>query len=553
MSETVPAAQAVVKTRRKISTIWLIPIIALISSIWIIVQYYVDRGPEIRIEFTTAEGIEAGKTQIKALNVEVGIVERVELNDDLETVSIFARIDPKATDLLRQDTQFWVVKPRIGSKGISGLSTLLSGAYIELAPGQGYTGIDKFVGLDSPPLIRGNRKGIHVTLSSDVTTSLSAGDPVMYRGFRVGQVNQIKIVEQGQLKATAFIREPYDKLVTTNSRFFNASGFKFELTPEGMEFTAESMETILSGGVAFDVPTNVPLGQPVDDGYLYKLYKNQQQMNLHPYQYSNEYLLLFDSSTRGLMAGAPVEYRGIPVGTVQGVSFEYLTPEQRQAMSAVMVPVIIKIDAARILGIDTPESKALLDDKMRDYVTHGLRAALKNASLVTGKRIITLDYYPELAKAEIQKVGPHLLIPSTNDDLDRIITRVGIFVDKLNELPINQTLNEANTSLAKLNAMLISADKLIMDLNGYIGNEDVKSLPKELKQLVSQMQDMMSGYAPESDFYQQLDVTLKQLTSTLRSVDQVTTELQTKPNSLIFAEPKQADVIPGELLGQEQN
>ena len=110
-------SEAVVTARRKLPAIWIVPIIALLLGMWMILNHYLTRGPEITITFSTAEGIEATKTKIKALNVDVGLVESVQLNSDLQSVTVIARIEREAASLLRKDSSFWVVRPRIGASG----------------------------------------------------------------------------------------------------------------------------------------------------------------------------------------------------------------------------------------------------------------------------------------------------------------------------------------------------------------------------------------------------------------------------------------------------
>ncbi len=540
-------SNANITTSRRLSGVWLIPLFALIASTWIVVKHYLDRGPEIQMEFATAEGIVAGKTQIRALNVEVGVVERVELNEDLENVTIYARIDPKATDLLRQDTQFWVVKPQIGSRGISGLSTLFSGAFIELAPGDSYSGKRLFKGLNNPPLTPGNKKGTNVFLVTDMSASLKPGAPVLHNGFNVGKITFTEVLPTGKVRASAFVEAPYDKLLSSNSRFFNASGFEFKLTPEGMDFSSESLESLLTGGVAFAVPTSLGKGQAISDGREFHLYKNKQQIDFHPFQYSVEFLLLFESSVRGLIPGAPVEYRGIRIGSVREVSFDLLSPSYRKH-NIPKVPVLIKLDPGRLLGDDSPEAEIILKNKMAEYVKQGLKAALVNASLVTGQRIISLDYYPELPSASISKVEGHTVIPSTTDEISHVISRVGTFVDKLNQLPINETFVNANQSLAKLNAVLISADDLVRNIDAFVSKGDLQDIPQNINVLMSELRNTMRAYSPNSPFYQSLNQTLLQLQQSLKGIESITDGLTTKPNSLIFSELKSQDPIPGRGL-----
>ncbi|WP_111976787.1 intermembrane transport protein PqiB [Algibacillus agarilyticus] len=539
------SSQAIIKTRPKLSSIWLIPILALLVSVWIVTQHYLDRGPEIRITFQTAEGIEAGKTKIKALNVEVGIVERVELHRDLESVIIHARIKPDAVNLLRKETQFWVEKPRIGSRGISGLSTLLSGAYIELGPGEGPIGKTEYTGYANRPLTVGKQKGVNVFLLSAASSSLSEGAPVLYRGFRVGQITHLEVLSSGQLRASAFINEPYDRLVSSTSRFFNASGFSFRLTPEGMDFESESISSLMSGGVAFDVPNGINPGANVKEGQEFVLYDKLADIDLHPYQFVNEYLLLFDASTRGLQVGAPVEYRGIPVGSVAAISMDLISDDIRNEQDVPQVPVLIKVDTGRLVGDDSIKGQKRLQDRFVSYVAQGMRAALKNASLVTGQRVITLDFYPEVKAGEISQLERFTVLPTISDDVDRVISRVGIFVDKLNKLPLNETVVNANQTINSLQLMIEQANHLVKSGHDLLAQDETQAIPTELNNTLQQLQATLSGLSPNAPVYQSLINTLDQAKVTLQSVERVSNALDSQPSSILFSEPKDPDLTPG--------
>ena len=266
MNDKTNSDEVIVSQRKKLPAIWIVPLIALLLGIWMTLNNYLTRGPEITITFPTAEGIEAGKTKIKALSVDVGIVESVQLNKDLKSVKLIARIQHKAASLLRQDASFWVVRPRVGTSGVSGLSTLLSGAYIELAPGQGKEGKRNFQGLDGAPITPTTVPGLHLILLSDEASSVSIGDPVLHRGYRVGRVENTKFDAATQkLQASVFIESPYDGLVTNHTRFWNSSGITFQASASGITLQTSSIESLLIGGIAFDLPNGASPGDKVKD------------------------------------------------------------------------------------------------------------------------------------------------------------------------------------------------------------------------------------------------------------------------------------------------
>lgn len=542
----------IIKTRTKLSSVWLIPLIAIMVSIWFVAQHYLNRGTQIEIRFASAEGIEAGRTLIKTLNVDVGVVTQVEINEDLETVSVVARIKPQAENLLRQDSQFWVVKPRVGSKGVSGLTTLLSGAYIELEPGKDYPGKTSFVGLENPPLTPANKQGLNIFLISENTASLNAGDPVLFKGFDVGQVTQIEILNSNQLKTSLFIESPYDKMVSSNSRFYNASGVSLQINAQGVAMHTDAMETTLTGGIAFDLPYSSKPGRQVVDGTEFKLYKNRQAIEDHPYQYSQDYLLLFDRSVRGLNIGEVVEYRGVKVGSVIDIAFQYLPKSQFTQAEHPKVPVLIRLDPGRILAEDSPAAVEKLTQLLAQHIDKGLKAALKTGSLVTGQGYIQLDFYPHLPAGKMETVGRYQTIPTTADDLDSLMSGFNAFANKLNQLPIeesvvgiNEMLVSANATIKQANSLIEHLDKLAINGSNLLGSEPLQQLPAQLSDLVRLLNTSLQQLTPDSKLASSLNSTLSDLQATLNSVQKVADTLESKPNSLIFSQPRQADAIPG--------
>ena len=324
-------AQAVVTQRGRLSRIWLVPVVAALLGVWMVVYTWRNQGPEITVVFSTAEGIEAGTTKLKSRNVDVGLVESVELGEDLESVVVTAQMVRSATLLLRDDTQFWVVRARIGTGGISGLGTIVSGGYIELSPGTGEEGRRRFLGLDDPPITPTGTPGLNFMLVREQAGSVDTGNPILYRGFRVGRIESADFdVDSQQMQYSAFIEAPYDDLVTDTTRFWNMSGLSFSATADGIELTTGSLESLLLGGVAFGLPEGVDRGESAEDGAIFELYANRESIDERPYRHGVEYVVEFASSVRGLEPGAPVEYRGLPSGRVERILLEELASEGQE-------------------------------------------------------------------------------------------------------------------------------------------------------------------------------------------------------------------------------
>src|SRR5690554_4642395 len=331
----------------RLSPIWIVPIVAVMIGLWLIYDNYTRLGPRITLTMVNAEGIEAGKTMIKTRNVDIGQVEQVRLSDDLTHTLIIARINPEAQPMLVNDTRFWVVKPRIGREGISGLNTVLSGAYIQLQPGQSSIEQREFEVLEQPPLSTQGAQGLRIKLISQLGNSLRVGDPVTYQGYNVGRVESAEFdSESREMHHQLFIESPYDVLVTDSTRFWSASGIDLKLDSEGFKVNIASLEALLGGGVTFGVLEDLPLGTPAETDSTFTLYGDEESARQGAFNHYLEYVLLVEDTVRGLSKGAPVEFRGIRLGTVVSVPWQFTSPE-RNSERGFAIPVLIRIEPQR--------------------------------------------------------------------------------------------------------------------------------------------------------------------------------------------------------------
>jgi paraquat-inducible protein B len=178
----------VIRRRRRFSPVWIVPILAGLLGLWLVVRYYSARGPEIIVRFENAEGIVAGKTPVLCRSITLGTVQSLELTNDLKGVIVRIQMASEATRLLTEDAQFWVVRPRYGASGISGLSTLVSGSYIELGPGVSRAPRTEFVGLEQPPVTPQGVPGLRVTLFTDEAGGIAPGTAITYKGLNAGRI-----------------------------------------------------------------------------------------------------------------------------------------------------------------------------------------------------------------------------------------------------------------------------------------------------------------------------------------------------------------------------
>lgn len=530
-------ATATVKPRRKVPVIWLVPIVAAVLGIWLVVYNYLTEGPEITITFSTAEGIQPGKTKIKALSVELGVVESVALTKDLNQVVVTAKLERFAKPLLREDTQFWVVRPRVGPGGISGLGTILSGGYIQLQAGTGAGGVKAFVGLDRPPITPAGTPGLKLVLESARAGSVSAGDPVLYRGYRVGAVESTAFdPESKRVTYGLFIEAPFDELVSRNTRFWNASGVNVKVGAQGVDVELGSLQTLLVGGVTFDLPDGVLAGAPAEDGDTFALFANRAAANRQSYDNHVDYVVQFRQSVRGLAPGAPVEYRGIQVGTVQRLMIQELAAERIKGVGD-PIPVLIRIEPARLGLPDSPDAVAQIVRAVNAGVPRGMRARLQTGNLLTGASIISIDYYPDTDDAALGEFAGYPEIPTLAGGIAGLEQKLNQLLAKLNELPLETALNDLSATLDSLRAA-------VDDVRGAITSEEAKEITDSINSALRELNATLDSISPDSPAGERLNRTLGDLNRTVRNLESLTRKLSDKPNTLIFSPPVTEDPVP---------
>lgn len=535
MSTEVETVNAEVKDGRRFSPVWLIPLAAVLFGLWILFSYLSNLGSQIEIRFQTAEGVEAGKTKIKTLNVEIGLVTEVRLNDDQKGVTVVALIDGEAKNLLAKDSKFWVVKPRLGAGGISGLGTLLSGAYIELEPGAKKQSKSEFVGLENIPATSGNTPGVHIKLESRNQNALSVGQAIRFQGMRVGQVESLDFDTGTQAtNYSVFIEAPYDQLVSENTHFWKVDGVEFKTSTEGVKLSIGSIETLLSGGITFGLPPALPAGAKAKPGAAFSLHRNQKAAFEREFEHFGEYVILINDSVRGLNTGSPVEYRGIKVG-------EILPMEQRIEAFRLSgtgrrdVPVKLRLDPARMGFADTAEDLEKFKSSILRQLSNGLSAKVETGNLITGQKLVSLDFGS--GRRSMSRHSGHVVIPSVAGGFGQITQQVSNVLAKVEALPIDQTVRNSNAALANI-------AQLSKRLDTLVAQSDMQNVPKNLNQTLDQARVTLDGLSPTSPAYQELNKTLGELQKTLKNLQPVLRTMNDKPNALIFGSPQKADPQP---------
>lgn len=529
----------------RLSPIWIIPVLALMIGIWLIVDNYRHTGPLITLTMSNAEGIEAGKTKIKTRNVDIGQVEEVRLSKDLSQALIMARINHDAEEILVEDTRFWVVKPRISREGISGIGTVLSGAYIQMQPGQAKKQQRKFDVLDQPPVALDDAEGIRLRLVSQLGNSLRSGDPVTYQGYTVGRVETAEFNKDTlQVNHQLFIESPYDVLISANTRFWSAKGINLDLSSEGIEVNIASLEALISGGVTFGELEELPVtGADKDPDRVYQLFPDEESARQGIYSDYLEYVLLVEDTVRGLSEGAPVEFRGIRVGTVRKVPWRFTSPE-RPIRERFAIPVLIRLEPQRLGG----DEQIKLDewrDRLDNMLNRGLRASLKSGNLLTGSLFVDLNFHRETGEDYVaESFEDRPVIPTTPTGLAQIELKVSNLLDKLNALQVEPILQGMDNSLQQSETLLREIRDLTGSVNKLVNDPQTQRVPANINQTLAELRGAIKGMSPDSPAYQELNRTLQSLEKLLRDLQPIARTLGEQPNALIFNPPAVNDPLP---------
>lgn len=519
--------QAAIKESRSLSAIWIVPIVALAIGLWFIYFQWSNQGPLITIELKHAEGLEAGKTKIKAREVDIGVVKSIKLKKDLSGVVITAQMSKEAASMLRESTEFWIVTPRVSLNGISGMSTLLSGPYINMEPSLEGDAEDSFTAREEPPVTPIGTPGLHITLNSNDKFAYEKGDAVIYKGLKVGEFEDIYFnLEERVVYYNVFIEAPYHQLITQNTRFWNISGVNFKLGVNGLEVETGSVETLLTNGVTFDVPEGMSLGQQVTEREYFDIYPDYQTASDQRYKHGARFALLINDTVRGLKVGAPVEYRGLVIGKVVEINPQFKTQEELLD-DGYAIPVIIEIQPGRVQQPDNDEGVRLVTQQTLLGIKNGFKATLETGNLLTGALYVDVDTYPEMAKLEtIKHFSDIPIIPTIPEQLGQITAKVNQVLNKVNKLPLQDVANNTNDLLKQLKQTANSFKKTSDSTDQLIA--------KEMANTLAELNRLLKDYQQGSTTNTEINRTMKSVQQLLAEFRPLIKQLNRAPNSLVF-------------------
>ena len=437
---------------------------------------------------------------------------------------------------------------RLSAAEVSGLGTLIQGAYIELDPGPQDAERDSFFrGLETPSATNRNVPGRRLTLTAEEAGSLSVGAPIYFRGIEVGRIEERKLDESGQQVAyDAFISEKYSNLVTQNTRFWNTSGIDISAGADGFKLRTPSFQAMVSGGVSFGVTEGDAAGAPATDGMSFPLFRDEDAARLSTFNPTLKFLLLFDQSVRGLSKKAPVEFRGIPIGRVAEISFDLVAGADDPR-----IPVLIELDPSLVRPETAREMTKPDSVFFSEEVGKGMRAALKTGSLLTGAMYVDLDYYADAVPAKLGKSGEHTTFPTISSGLAQLEAKLTAILDKVNALPLEATVAEitaaaaeAKTTLAESRATFKEIEATAAAARQTLEDPKFRSLPADLSKSLDALQKSINSMGPDGAVQGDLLRTLDELRATLRSIQATSSTIDDKPNSLLFGRDSSGNPKP---------
>jgi paraquat-inducible protein B len=507
------ASPIVERKRRRPSLIWLMPLLALAISAAVVWNNYAQRGPLVTITFNSASGISAGTTEVRIRDLRVGVVEKVGFADGMGAVEAQIRFDKEIARYVDQNANFWLVEPTVTARGVSGIGTLLSGVYIA-ADWDGIEGVptDRFSALEIPPLSTSGEDGTRIILRARAGGQLAAGAPVLTSGIEVGRIGQPTLSDSGAtVTMEAFIFAPYNRRLTTNARFWDASGLSFNLGAQGLALKVDSLAALLEGGVTFGNP--VTGGDLVSEGHVYDVFSSEQVARADAFEEDSNpdipVSLLLDTDVNGLSLDTLVRFKGIKVGEV--VDIVGIPPEEGSD-DTVKLRIDLRLSRAR-LAIPKNLLAGEVSELLEERTANGLRARLGAEGLFGQTVIIELVNLTAPPPAKIT-LGPdnRIFLPMAPPALSDPESGMNGLVERVSNLPIEELMNSATQALANVSRLTTTAE-------GVLAADGMDEIPQKIDSILSEARTLITEVR-EGGAIENLNSTLKRADTALQSVNE---------------------------------
>ena len=548
--------QAATRRSRRLSIIWIVPLVAVAIGGWLAWDTLSKEGPTIKVSFDSGEGLQAGQSQLKYKDIVFGTVKSLALSPDQTHVVVTVATTRQAEPLLTEGTIFWVVKPRLFAGNISGIETLLSGSYIGMLPAATAGKSQReFVGREDPPVLSAHVPGHTFLLKSKRIGAVSVGSPIFFRDLAVGEVLGWDIADMAEhVTIHAFVRAPYDSYVHDQTRFWNASGVSIKLGGTGVEVQMESLKALLLGGVAFETPVADIRTAETSEDHVFPLFADRETANAASYTRKIPAISYFSGSVSGLAPGAAVTVHGLKVGEVTDVRLTYDATKD-----AVLAPVRYEIEPERVVGVGKRVFKTDAES-VQALLKQGLRASLQSANLITGQQNVALDFVTDAPAAEVSMDGQDFVVPAgEGGGFAGLTASATELLNKVNQMPFDQIGKnldgilksvsdlaqgpQMKKALTELAGMMASAQNMVQNLNSGLSPaakqlpEVTAGLQKTLANANKLVLSLDSGYGDNTKFNRDMDRLLAQANDALRSIRALSDLLARHPEALIKGRP----------------
>ncbi len=531
------------------TSIWIVPLIALFVAGWLAYQYYAQKGPEIQIIFEKNEGLIAGQSQVKYRNVPVGLVSKVELEEDGEGVVVTAQMNKDATPFLNDEAKFWIVKPEVGLGGVSGLDTLISGTYIQMYA-QKNAGEEKYLFHGLSHAYRDDRGGEYFVLNMQKgDSSVKKGTPIYLQNIKVGQVEYVLLgLDNVSIDVIIFIDKPYVPYVHTTSKFWIRNTLNATFNHGSLDVQVAPLFDLVQGAIEFSSEGKDET-QKVPDTFVFPLYSSKNEISKqrigNGIRHIETYKLHTDRSIAGLRPGAPVRFEGFDIGSVSEVSLEY--DKQKHHMHG---DIQVEVDTSVFAKSSEKNSTGV--EAFYQAVEEGMKAHIEQLNPVTGSLYINLAF-DDANATNIQKVtnnGKLVYIPTVDYVPTDMMASISEILNKIKNLPLEELLasveevvQESKAPVEHADELLLSLKKSMDNLNKLTSKKSFVRMPDEVDKALKALRGTLYATKKTMKNYQGDSLMMKQLSDTMRSVKESSDEmthflkmLNRKPNSLIFGD-----------------
>ncbi len=537
------------KNRMRLSLVWIVPLVALVVGGALLVRTLLAVGPRIEIEFRNAESLEPGKTEVRFKEVVIGRVESVSLRDDRTRVIATVQLDRSAAPIAVQDTGFWVVRPRVALAGVSGLGTLFSGAYIGVDAGVMTQPRKQFIGLEVPPFVLRGEPGRSFVLRAPNLGSLDVGSPVLYRRTPVGRVVGFTLLpDEDELSVKVFIESPYDRLVTPQSRFWNASGVDLTVSAGGLTLNTQSVATVIAGGVAFEQAPDTVRSAPAAANTAFTLFDSRRVAMAPTDGAAQSLRMVFDGSVRGLVAGAPVDFLGVEIGNVRSIALQSEAAGQRFPVQVTADIYPLRLGKVRAAADTSGKSSELQSNiaLLQRLVDSGLRGQLRTGNLLTSQLYVALEFMPKLPRVVVAASDGVITLPTVAGTLSELQPQIASIVQNLSKIPfqsiagsVQSTLAQVNTAVASIGGLTPEAQKALVGVQTTL-TQVQRTLDSAQASMQRIDRNLLDDNAPVQ---RQVEQTLLEVQRAAQSLRVLTDYLQLHPEAVVRGKPADPAVL----------